>query len=286
MIATDASIDKGAVDEEEEEDVDDDNDDDNDDNDDNDVDNSKSKKRVKNNISSTSSSTTTTKNSKRTNKTNGDVDYGVSRGIDFQDVNFVVNFDFPVTTAAYTHRVGRTGRGGSMGTSLSFASIACSSSGSSTASEIEIARRDQEVLEMIRHEQPRLNPSIYTNNILAAIGANSNSNNDEFRQSSSFSSSSSSSSSLSNDDDHLLQPSLLQFNMKELDSFRYRVEDTLRSVTNAAVKELRAAELKKEILNSEKLKSYFAENPNDLKVSDNMLMYMFYVCVMIKGIVM
>ena len=54
--------------------------------------------------------------------------------------------------------------------------------------------------------------------------------------------------------------------MKELDSFRYRVEDTLRSVTNAAVKELRAAELKKEILNSEKLKSYFAENPNDLKV--------------------
>lgn len=278
MIATDASIDKGAVDEEEE-DVDDDNDD-------NDVDNSKSKKRIKNNISSTSSSTT--KNSKRTNKINGDVDYGVSRGIDFQDVNFVVNFDFPVTTAAYTHRVGRTGRGGSMGTSLSFASIACSSSGSSTASEMEIARRDQEVLEMIRHEQPRLNPSIYTNNILAAIGANSNSNNDEFRQSSSFSSSSSSSANNNNndDEDHLLQPSLLQFNMKELDSFRYRVEDTLRSVTNAAVKELRAAELKKEILNSEKLKSYFAENPNDLKVSDNMLMYMFYVCVMIKGIVM
>ena len=287
MIATDASIDKGAVDEEE--DDDDDNDDDNDDNDDNDVDNSKSKKRIKNNISSTSSSTTT-KNSKRTNKINGDVDYGVSRGIDFQDVNFVVNFDFPVTTAAYTHRVGRTGRGGSMGTSLSFASIACSSSGSSTASEMEIARRDQEVLEMIRHEQPRLNPSIYTNNILAAIGANSNSNNDEFRQSSAFSSSSSSSSSANNnnnnDEDHLLQPSLLQFNMKELDSFRYRVEDTLRSVTNAAVKELRAAELKKEILNSEKLKSYFAENPNDLKVSDNMLMYMFYVCVVIKGIVM
>ena len=156
-----------------------------------------------------------------------------------------------------------------MGTSLSFASVASSSSNSSsTANEIEIARRDQEVLEMIRHEQPKLNPSIYTNNILAAIGANSNSNNNEdVRQSSSFSSSSSSSSSLSNDDDHLLQPSLLQFNMKELDSFRYRVEDTLRSVTNAAVKELRAAELKREILNSEKLKSYFAENPNDLKVS-------------------
>jgi ATP-dependent RNA helicase DDX56/DBP9 len=264
LIATDASIDKGAVDEEE---LDDDNDDDvdrDDDGDGNNGDNNKSKRRKSdNNIKNN----TSTKNGKRTNKINGDVDYGVSRGIDFQDVNFVVNFDFPVTAAAYTHRVGRTGRGGSMGTSLSFASVASSSSNSSssTANEIEIARRDQEVLEMIRHEQPRLNPSIYTNNILAAIGANSNSNNNEdVRQPSSFSSSSS--LSLSNDDDYLLQPSLLQFNMKELDSFRYRVEDTLRSVTNAAVKELRAAELKREILNSEKLKSYFAENPNDLKV--------------------
>lgn len=260
MIATDASIDKGAVDEEEEEDNEEDDDDDVDH--DNDGDNNKSKRRKSdNNIKNN--------NGKRTNKMNGDVDYGVSRGIDFQDVNFVVNFDFPVTTAAYTHRVGRTGRGGSMGTSLSFASIACSNS-SSTANEIEIARRDQEVLEMIRHEQPRLNPSIYTNNILAAIGANSNcnGNNDDVRQPSSFSSSSSSSSSNNDDDNHLLQPSLLQFNMKELDSFRYRVEDTLRSVTNAAVKELRAAELKREILNSEKLKSYFAENPNDLKVFD------------------
>jgi ATP-dependent RNA helicase DDX56/DBP9 len=266
LIATDASIDKGAVDEEELDDDDDDDVDRDNDGDGNDGDNNKSKRRKSdNNIKNNAS----TKNSKRSNKINGDVDYGVSRGIDFQDVNFVVNFDFPVTTAAYTHRVGRTGRGGSMGTSLSFASIASTSSNSSsTANEIEIARRDQEVLEMIRHEQPKLNPSIYTNNILAAIGANSNSNNNEdVRQSSSFSSSSSSSSSSSNDnDDHLLQPSLLQFNMKELDSFRYRVEDTLRSVTNAAVKELRAAELKKEILNSEKLKSYFAENPNDLKV--------------------
>ena len=62
------------------------------------------------------------------------------------------------------------------------------------------------------------------------------------------------------------QPAPLLFNMKELESFRYRIEDTLRGVTGAAVKEIRAAEIKREILNSVKLKTFFAENPNDLKV--------------------
>jgi ATP-dependent RNA helicase DDX56/DBP9 len=68
------------------------------------------------------------------------------------------------------------------------------------------------------------------------------------------------------EEERRMQPAPLQFNFKELESFRYRVEDTLRSVTVTAVKELRSAELKREILNSERLKSFFAENPNDLKV--------------------
>jgi len=49
-----------------------------------------------------------------------DVEYGVSRGIDFHGVNFVINFDFPLTSAAYTHRIGRTARGNATGTALSF----------------------------------------------------------------------------------------------------------------------------------------------------------------------
>lgn len=65
---------------------------------------------------------------------------------------------------------------------------------------------------------------------------------------------------------NMSQPNQLAINMKELDGFRYRVEDTLRSVTGAAVKEFRGAELKKEILNSEKLKDYFLQNPDDFKV--------------------
>ena len=36
-----------------------------------------------------------------------DREYGVSRGIDFQGVENVINFDFPPSSNAYVHRVGR-----------------------------------------------------------------------------------------------------------------------------------------------------------------------------------
>ncbi|CAL1269120.1 unnamed protein product [Larinioides sclopetarius] len=51
-----------------------------------------------------------------------DKEYGVSRGIDFQFVSNVINFDFPTTVEAYVHRVGRTARGNDEGTALSFVS--------------------------------------------------------------------------------------------------------------------------------------------------------------------
>lgn len=43
-------------------------------------------------------------------KQNIDKDYAVARGIDFQSVSNVINFDFPTTVTAYVHRVGRTAR--------------------------------------------------------------------------------------------------------------------------------------------------------------------------------
>lgn len=39
----------------------------------------------------------------------------LSRGVDFRGVNGVVNYDFPNSSAAYVHRVGRTGRAGREG---------------------------------------------------------------------------------------------------------------------------------------------------------------------------
>ncbi|CAG8491092.1 4074_t:CDS:10 [Ambispora gerdemannii] len=54
------------------------------------------------------------------------------------------------------------------------------------------------------------------------------------------------------------------FDMKQVEGFRYRVEDALRAVTRIAIREARLKEVKQEILNSEKLKSHFEDNPKDL----------------------
>lgn len=49
-----------------------------------------------------------------------DLDYGISRGIDFKNVTCVLNFDLPSSSKSYTHRIGRTGRAGKPGTAISF----------------------------------------------------------------------------------------------------------------------------------------------------------------------
>ncbi|XP_056323199.1 probable ATP-dependent RNA helicase DDX56 [Danio aesculapii] len=56
------------------------------------------------------------------------------------------------------------------------------------------------------------------------------------------------------------------FKMEEIEGFRYRCRDGMRSVTKQAVKEARLKEIKQELLNSEKLKTYFEDNPRDLQL--------------------
>ncbi|MEG1292144.1 MAG: DEAD/DEAH box helicase [Lachnospiraceae bacterium] len=43
-----------------------------------------------------------------------------SRGIDFDDISLVVNYDFPTGRESYVHRIGRTGRNGKKGRAVSF----------------------------------------------------------------------------------------------------------------------------------------------------------------------
>ncbi|XP_068190270.1 probable ATP-dependent RNA helicase DDX56 [Antennarius striatus] len=134
-----------------------------------------------------------------------DKEFGVSRGVDFQNVANVINFDFPTTVESYIHRVGRTARADNPGTALSF-----------------IAHTELALLAEVEE---------------ALIGDNTES---------------------------VLKP--YEFKMKEIEGFRYRCRDAMRSVTKQAVKEARLKEIKQELLNSEKLKTYFEDNPRDLQL--------------------
>ncbi|XP_035628435.1 probable ATP-dependent RNA helicase DDX56 isoform X1 [Oncorhynchus keta] len=134
-----------------------------------------------------------------------DKEYGVSRGIDFQNVSNVINFDFPATVESYIHRVGRTARADNPGTALTFISH----------TELPLLAEVEDAL----------------------IGDNT---------------------------ECALKP--YGFKMEEIEGFRYRCRDAMRSVTKQAVREARLKEIKQELLNSEKLKTYFEDNPRDLQL--------------------
>ncbi|XP_034048554.1 probable ATP-dependent RNA helicase DDX56 [Thalassophryne amazonica] len=134
-----------------------------------------------------------------------DKEYGVSRGVDFQNVANVINFDFPTIVESYIHRVGRTARADNPGTALSF-----------------ISHTEMVVLSEVEE---------------ALKGDN---------------------------EDCVLKP--YEFKMEAIEGFRYRCRDAMHTVTKQAIKEARLKEIKQELLNSEKLKTYFEDNPRDLQL--------------------
>ena len=46
-----------------------------------------------------------------------------ARGLDINDVEWVVNFDFPLDIENYIHRIGRTGRASKKGQSLTYMTV-------------------------------------------------------------------------------------------------------------------------------------------------------------------
>ncbi|KAM4527504.1 putative ATP-dependent RNA helicase DDX56 [Odontesthes bonariensis] len=134
-----------------------------------------------------------------------DKEFGVTRGVDFQNISNVINFDFPTTVESYIHRVGRTARADNPGTALS----------------------------LISHTELTLLADVEE----ALSGDNA---------------------------DSVLKP--YEFKMEEIEGFRYRCRDAMRAVTKQAVREARLKEIKQELLNSEKLKTYFEDNPRDLQL--------------------
>ncbi len=178
--------------------------------------------------------------SKRKKKRKKDSEYGVSRGLDFRGVSFVVNVDFPQSPDSYTHRIGRTARGGAKGVALSLVDI-------NSMSELDM-------LAQVQESQPPL----------PAGGAVGTGNDDTLHTSTPMMEEDG-----TNDEqiqNYTPQPTPLDFDLKEIEGFRYRVEDVSRAVTKAAVRETKAAEVRAEVLNSERLQNHFAENPSDLQL--------------------
>ena len=144
-------------------------------------------------------------------------EYGISRGIDFQSIACVLNFDLPTSSKSYTHRIGRTARAGKTGMALSFV-VPAEHYHRHKATSIASAQHDEEVLDKITKVEQMEGKEVK--------------------------------------DYH--------FDMKQVESFRYRMNDALRAVTRIAIREARTRELRQELLKSEKLKRHFEENPEEL----------------------
>ncbi|KAL8940320.1 MAG: hypothetical protein Q9216_002875 [Gyalolechia sp. 2 TL-2023] len=145
-------------------------------------------------------------------------EYGVSRGIDFKNVACVLNFDLPLTSKSYIHRIGRTARAGRAGMALSF--FVPSS-------------------QYMKHKYTTTPSAQHDENTLAKIVRHQGKRGKDVKP--------------------------YEFDMKQVDAFRYRVNDALRAVTQIAIREARIQELRQELLKSEKLKRHFEENPADLQ---------------------
>jgi len=146
-------------------------------------------------------------------------EYGASRGIDFQNVQAVINFDFPSSVRSYIHRVGRTARGvGNHGYALSFLGLGRDYSNALTEKNVKIIPPLHKTSSSFELEEETFNRLLqrYSNEI-----------------------------------------ENYAFNTQQVEGFRYRVEDALRQVTRSLIREARLKELKAEIITSHKLKVSF-----------------------------
>jgi ATP-dependent RNA helicase DDX56/DBP9 len=109
------------------------------------------------------------KRQKKTKKKSKDLEYGVSRGIDFKNVQAVINFDVPRTSRSYMHRVGRTARGvGNKGFALTFLEEDAETAapiGKGTGSDTRVVTQGS-VFKRIEKRQTRMSFSHTSNHVL------------------------------------------------------------------------------------------------------------------------
>lgn len=155
---------------------------------------------------------------------------GVARGVDFCRVDVVINFDLPLHADSYVHRVGRTARGTASGTAISFVLMdgEGGKEGSSSSSRMTSTTG-------MKKGGERRSPE---DAVLHAIIADQEARG------------------------HSLEP--YAFDLRQLDGFRYRCGDALRSVTPASIRAARLQAIKEEISRCERLKGFWEERPKDL----------------------
>ncbi|KAI0138746.1 DEAD-domain-containing protein [Hypoxylon sp. NC0597] len=83
-----------------------------------------------------------------------DKNYGVSRGIDFKNVAVVINFDLPLSSRSYLHRIGRTARAGQTGMALSFV-VPKEKFRKHMPTSVDTAENDEKVLTKIIKQQAK-----------------------------------------------------------------------------------------------------------------------------------
>ena len=105
------------------------------------------------------SETDTAQARKRRKTVDKDRDYGISRGIDFQNIACVLNFDLPTTSKAYTHRIGRTARAGKTGMALSFV-IPKEQYGKHRPTSFAPSKHDERVLDKIVRRQAKMGKEV------------------------------------------------------------------------------------------------------------------------------
>jgi superfamily II DNA/RNA helicase len=67
-----------------------------------------------------------------------------ARGLDLEDITHVVNFDPPVDDKGFVHRVGRTGRAGKTGISITFVTAEEQGDVSRMAARLDLAQQFQQ----------------------------------------------------------------------------------------------------------------------------------------------
>ncbi|RUP46705.1 P-loop containing nucleoside triphosphate hydrolase protein [Jimgerdemannia flammicorona] len=190
---------------------------------------------------------------KKAKRPRQDKEYGVARGVDFQGVAAVINFDFPTSAKSYTHRVGRTARGGQRGLSISFVVPKTEMEGKAMDAKVP-GWNDEKVFKKVEKKQAgelechatsfRLSSPAIKCVYLSPLTPINHSHLSSFKERGAS-----------------IKPYL--FTKENLKNFNYRAEDALRAVTKTAVREARLKEIKTEILNSDHLKAHFEDNPRD-----------------------